>query len=95
MNEIYLKERNGVKEFGKRLIGGRWNRCVQDVNSDASTMIFEEKVVAFEEHGQVGMCNLSCRTSTLLMMGFGSSEMCDHVADGTRVYIAAFCGQNY
>ncbi|KAJ6929296.1 hypothetical protein NC652_013237 [Populus alba x Populus x berolinensis] len=54
-------------------------------------MIFEEKVVAFEEHGQVGMCNLSCRTSTLLMMGFGSSEMCDHVADGTRVYIAAFC----
>jgi hypothetical protein len=65
------------------------------VNSDASTMIFEEKVVAFEEHGQVGMCNLSCRTSTLLMMGFGSSEMCDHVADGTRVYIAAFCGQNY
>jgi hypothetical protein len=29
------------------------------------------------------------------MMGFSSSEMCDHVADGTRVYIAAFCGQNY
>uniref|UniRef100_A0A6N2KUJ3 RRM domain-containing protein n=1 Tax=Salix viminalis TaxID=40686 RepID=A0A6N2KUJ3_SALVM len=45
----------------------------------------KEKVVAFEEHGQVGMCNPSCRTSTLLMTGFGSSEMCDHVADGRRI----------
>ncbi|KAJ6366197.1 hypothetical protein OIU77_002720 [Salix suchowensis] len=58
---------------------------LQDVNNDASTMIFEKKTVAFEEHGQVGTCNLICRASTLLVMVFGASKICDHGADGEKV----------
>jgi hypothetical protein len=27
LNKIYLKEKNGVKELRKRLIGGCWNGC--------------------------------------------------------------------
>ncbi|KAJ6916999.1 hypothetical protein NC652_019408 [Populus alba x Populus x berolinensis] len=53
-----------------------------DVNNDASNMIFEKKAVAFEEHGQVGICNLSCRVSTLLVMVFGASKTCDHGTHG-------------
>lgn len=84
MNKIYLKEKNGVKELSKRLNGGCWNGCKQFVNNDASTMIFEKKTVAFEEHGQVGTCNLICRASTLLVMVFGASIICDHGADGEK-----------
>ncbi|KAJ6908166.1 hypothetical protein NC651_018569 [Populus alba x Populus x berolinensis] len=55
-----------------------------DVNNDASNMIFEKKAVAFEEHGQVGICNLSCRVSTLLVMVFGASKTCDHGTHGEK-----------
>ena len=54
------------------------------MNNDASNMIFEKKAVAFEEHVQVGICNLSCRASTLLVMVFGASKTCDHGTDGEK-----------
>lgn len=52
--KIFLIERNGVAEFGKKCIRDCWNGC-QWEDCDASTMKSGDKVVAFEERASWDM----------------------------------------